>query len=196
MGEEKIFSKVEAVAPGFINFWISSAALQGSVAEILKENKNFGKLSGAKSASGGLKVNLEFVSANPTGPLTMANGRGGFYGTALANVLEKTGHKVTREYYVNDAGNQVRKLALSILAEKGFVPKFSEHYQGGYIKEWAMLVKLSKELEKRYGRSKLAKGIGKGALGATGVALAGYPVIGALLGSQHGKAAKVVKSVK
>ena len=164
LGEEKIFSKVEAVAPGFINFWISSAALQGSVAEILKENKNFGKLSGAKSASGGLKVNLEFVSANPTGPLTMANGRGGFYGTALANVLEKTGHKVTREYYVNDAGNQVRKLALSILAEKGFVPKFSEHYQGGYIKEWAMLVKLSKELEKKLklnyklGKSEFEKG--------------------------------------
>lgn len=105
------FEKVEVVAPGFVNFWLSPKILQKELAAILKEKESFGKLRTRHSQ----KVNVEFVSANPTGPLTMANGRGGFYGDVLANVLEKAGHKVTREYYINDTGNQIFLLGLSIL---------------------------------------------------------------------------------
>jgi len=112
LSEENIFSKVEAVAPGFVNFWLKPEVLQIGLKEILKKKSKYG---GSNVRGRMLKINLEFVSANPTGPLTMANGRGGFYGTALANILEKSGHKVTREYYVNDAGNQIMILGLSIL---------------------------------------------------------------------------------
>ncbi len=136
--ESKIFSKVEAVQPGFINFWIAPPALQKEAGEILKQGKNYGKL---KTEGKKLKINLEYVSANPTGPLTMANGRGGFYGDALANVLEKAGQKVTREYYVNDAGNQVRLLGESILAEYGMLLPAENHYKGEYVKGLAKILK-------------------------------------------------------
>lgn len=111
LSDQDMFSRVEAMAPGFVNFWIAPDALQSGVKDILKKKKSFGRAKASKSK----KINLEYVSANPTGPLTMANGRGGFYGDALARVLESVGHKVTREYYVNDAGNQVILLGLSIL---------------------------------------------------------------------------------
>jgi arginyl-tRNA synthetase len=103
---------VEAVPPGFINFWLKPEALHGELKEILRKKNKYGQSSVKGKRS---KMNLEFVSANPTGPLTMANGRGGFYGDVLANVLENAGRKVTREYYINDAGNQVFMLGLSIL---------------------------------------------------------------------------------
>ena len=81
------------------------------------------------------RVNVEFVSANPTGPLTMANGRGGFYGDVLSNVLEKAGYDVTREYYINDAGNQIKLLGESIQAAEGKIPVKEEYYKGEYIKK-------------------------------------------------------------
>jgi len=128
------FSKVEAIAPGFINFHLAPEFLQNEVKTILKTKKKYG----VNKVSPALKINLEFVSANPTGPLTMANGRGGFYGDVLGNVLEKVGHKVTKEYYVNDAGNQVRLLGESILAVAGHPsaggPAAGNHYKGVYIK--------------------------------------------------------------
>ena len=77
------------------------------------------------------------MSANPTGPLTLANGRGGFLGDALANILEAAGHKVEREYYVNDTGNQVRTLGLSLLAAEGIIPFEETFYRGEYVKKWA-----------------------------------------------------------
>lgn len=108
---------------GFVNIWIKDSALIRALDEEIsfQQKKK--------------KINLEFVSANPTGPLTMANGRGGFYGDALANVLTKTGHNVTREYYVNDAGNQVRLLGESIEAAEGRREAKGEYYKGKYIKE-------------------------------------------------------------
>lgn len=145
------FSKVEAFAPGFVNFWIAPAALQSGVQEVLNQKSKYGQ-SNDKGQS--LKVNLEYVSANPTGPLTMANGRGGFYGTALANVLEKAGHKVTREYYVNDAGNQVRLLGESILAGLGKMESAENHYKGEYVKT------LSKSLKSKV-KNKTAEQVGK-----------------------------------
>lgn len=129
------FEKVEAVAPGFVNFWISPGILHLKIKEILKGHQALG------TRHQGQEINVEFVSANPTGPLTMANGRGGFYGDVLANVLEKVGNKVTREFYINDAGNQIKILGESVLAELGCIPKKTEYYQGEYIKGYANFVR-------------------------------------------------------
>ncbi|TSC89745.1 MAG: arginyl-tRNA synthetase [Parcubacteria group bacterium Gr01-1014_3] len=125
--EEKIFQKIEAVAPGYVNFWISAKVLAAELQSILKFP------SSRKATKGKQKICLEFISANPTGPLTMANGRGGFLGDALANILEAVGNKVTREYYINDAGNQVRVLGESILAAIGKAEPKEEHYKGAYV---------------------------------------------------------------
>ncbi|OGF52065.1 hypothetical protein A2739_01785 [Candidatus Giovannonibacteria bacterium RIFCSPHIGHO2_01_FULL_43_100] len=108
----------------FINIFLKDDILIKELGEKLKfEEKN-------------KKINVEFVSANPTGPLTMANGRGGFYGDALSNVLEKVGYDVTREYYINDAGNQVRLLGESIEAVEGKREVKNEYYKGEYIKDF------------------------------------------------------------
>ncbi|MFC1594866.1 arginine--tRNA ligase [Patescibacteria group bacterium] len=115
--------KVEIADPGFLNFYIKKEEL---VKNLFKKN------SLAKKKT---KVNIEFISANPTGPLTMANGRGGFYGDVLANVLTSAGYDVTREYYINDSGNQVDLLGESIKAAEGKIPDKEEYYKGDYIKD-------------------------------------------------------------
>ncbi|MEK7464580.1 MAG: arginine--tRNA ligase, partial [Patescibacteria group bacterium] len=128
---EGIFHHIEVAEPGFINFWISEKALQSELQNILEK----------KSARGGSalgrKIQVEYVSANPTGPLTLANGRGGFLGDVLSNVLEWAGYKVEREYYVNDTGNQVLTLGKSILAASGLTKNEESFYKGSYIKSWA-----------------------------------------------------------
>lgn len=97
---DRFFEKIEVVKPGFINFFLSKEYLQKQVNEILKQQEKFGQLKIGKNK----KVNVEFISANPTGPLHIGNGRGAFFGDCLANILEKAGYKITREYYINDAG--------------------------------------------------------------------------------------------
>ncbi len=125
-----IFSKVKVVRPGFINFSLSPKYLAKSLNEILQQANKYGELNiGEKK-----KVLLEFISANPTGPLTIANGRGGFGGDVLANVMKKAGYKVSREYYVNNAGLQVKLLGKSIQAAAKLIPDSEEFYQGDYIK--------------------------------------------------------------
>jgi len=101
-----LFSKVEVAKPGFINFSVSKGYLQNQVKEILKQKDKFGSLNIGKKQ----KINVEFISANPTGPLTLGNGRGGFCGDVLSNVLEKAGYAVKREYYINDRGKQIKDL--------------------------------------------------------------------------------------
>ncbi len=128
---------IEVAGPGFLNFWIKRDALiSGLQRNIVSKSPK--KLFSAPKKSV-QKIILEFVSANPTGPLTMANGRGGFYGDVLANILERAGHKVTREYYINDTGNQIKLLGESILAAEGNPPAGGpdreELYKGEYIKE-------------------------------------------------------------
>ncbi len=127
-----LFSKVSATGK-FINFWIAPEAFQAELKNILKQKASYGDT----NVGEGKKVQLEFISANPTGPLTMANGRGGFLGDALGNLLKKTGYSVEKEYYVNDAGNQVRMLGESILAAAGKVAPDEKHYQGAYVKDLA-----------------------------------------------------------
>src|SRR3989344_8148948 len=123
----KYVEKIEVAGQGFLNFYISHKALYAAIGAISFRKK--------LSFSPRRKINIEFVSANPTGPLTMANGRGGFCGDVLANILERAGHRVTREYYIKDAGNQIKLLGESILASEGKIPDREELYKGEYIKE-------------------------------------------------------------
>jgi len=111
----KIFKKIEIKKPGFINFFLSKEYLQKQAEEILKEGESFGKLDIGKNK----KAQVEFISANPTGPLHIGNGRGAFFGDCLANVLEKTGYKVEREYYVNNppVSAQIRLLGQTALGK-------------------------------------------------------------------------------
>ncbi|MFH1610419.1 MAG: arginine--tRNA ligase [Patescibacteria group bacterium] len=125
------FDKVEVVKPGFINFFVKGSFLYEKVEEILKQEEKFGEL----KAKDKQKIQVEFISANPTGPLTLANGRGGFSGDVLANILYLAGHEVEREFYVNNFGNQVRVLGHSILKDD------EAQYLGEYID------KLSEELK-------------------------------------------------
>ena len=103
-----LFEKVEVAEPGFINFFLSREYLQKQVKEVLKQKEKFGQLKPGKSK----KTNIEFISANPTGSLHIGNGRNAFSGDVLANVLEKAGYKVTREYYINDAKNSKQIIEL------------------------------------------------------------------------------------
>ncbi|MDP1689083.1 MAG: arginine--tRNA ligase [bacterium] len=135
--KDKLFKEINVVSPGFINFWISSDKLEGEFKEILKKKNKYGKPSSSKGVRLP-KIQVEFISANPTGPLTMANGRGGFLGDVLSNILEFTGKKVEREYYVNDTGNQIITLGKSLLASIGLIADEEKFYKGGYIKTWAL----------------------------------------------------------
>lgn len=119
------FEKIEVAAPGYLNFYLSKKYLQDLVLEISQEKNNFGNL----KIGEGIRINNEFISANPTGPLTVGNGRGGFYGDSLSRILRKAGFEVTNEYYVNDAGGQVLKLGHSVLKDE------QATYTGDYIDE-------------------------------------------------------------
>ncbi len=111
------FEKIEVATPGFINFWLSPEILQKELGEILKKESKYGqpKTKGLKQKS----INIEFISANPTGLLTIGNGRGGFLGDVLANILEFQGSQVAREYYVNDAkaSTQIKELGKTAIGD-------------------------------------------------------------------------------
>src|SRR3989338_10184099 len=109
--KENLFSRIEIAKQAFINFWLSEQALRIELANIAKAKQRYGQGCAKK-----IKVLVEFLSANPTGPLPLHNGRGGIYGDTLANILKFSGYKVKTEYYINDAGNQIKILGASILA--------------------------------------------------------------------------------
>jgi arginyl-tRNA synthetase len=106
---DDLVAKVEVAGPGFINLTLKPAAWIGALRSAVKLGRDFGR----SDAGQGAPVNVEYVSANPTGPMHVGHGRGAVFGDALANLLNFTGFKVTREYYVNDAGAQVDVLARS-----------------------------------------------------------------------------------
>lgn len=110
--ESKYITKMEVKNPGFINFFVSKDYLFDNLNQVLEEKDNYGSCNIGNS----LKVNIEFVSANPTGILHLGNARGGAYGDSLARILSFCGYDVTKEYYINDAGVQIDNLGLSILA--------------------------------------------------------------------------------
>ncbi len=135
---EPVFSKIEIAGPGFINFFISDAYWQENLLEINRLAEDYGK----SKVGDGKKVLVEFVSANPTGPLHVGHGRGAAVGDSLSRILRHAGFEVKREYYINDVGNQMRTLGSSVylryqelLGNAIEFPK--DYYQGDYIKEIA-----------------------------------------------------------
>ncbi len=134
-------SKIEIAGAGFINFFISGNYFKKIIPRILKEKNDYGK----SDKFSGKTANLEWVSANPTGLLHAGHGRQVCLGKALANLLEWTGYTVTREYYYNDAGNQMSVMANSVYARymQIFEPEFpfpEEGYAGDYIKDIAQII--------------------------------------------------------
>ena len=136
--ESPSIASVTIAGPGFINFSVAAEAFASVVRRILGEGAGF-----ARPAFGeGRRIQVEFVSSNPTGPLHVGHGRGAAYGASVANLLEAAGYDVQREYYVNDAGRQMHILALSVwlryLERRGrAIPFPSNGYRGAYVREIA-----------------------------------------------------------
>jgi arginyl-tRNA synthetase len=107
-----LVARTEIAGPGFINFWLAEDQLVATHRQILEQGPRYGR----STSGAGRKVNVEFVSANPTGPLHVGHGRGAALGDAIAALLQWTGHVVTREFYINDAGVQIDRLAQSLWA--------------------------------------------------------------------------------
>ena len=131
-------TKVEIAGPGFINFFLSAEANQKVITDVLEQGEKFG----LSQVGQGKKVQVEYVSANPTGPLHVGHGRGAAYGSVVSSLLSAVGFDVHREYYVNDAGRQMDILATSVwlryLDESGEVFTFpSNGYQGEYVRNIA-----------------------------------------------------------
>lgn len=130
-------SKTEIAGPGFINFFLNEAAASQVIKDILEQGNNYGK----NSSGQGKKVQVEYVSANPTGPLHVGHGRGAAVGDSICRLLDATGWKVTREFYYNDAGQQINNLALSVQARcKGLGPDDSSWPEDGYRGEYIVEV--------------------------------------------------------
>ena len=136
--QDKLINKIEIAGPGFINFHLDNSAYHSEIRGILSNKKIFNQKKE--------KILLEFVSANPTGPLHVGHGRHAAYGASLGNILEAVGYDVTREYYVNDAGRQMDILCISViihlLKNKNIKIKMpSSGYQGRYIKTISETIK-------------------------------------------------------
>ena len=141
-------AKIEIAGPGFINFYLRGAQLAQVVHEVLRRGREYGR----GTAGAGRKVNVEFVSANPTGPLHVGHGRGAALGDGIATLLDWNGWDVTREFYVNDAGTQIDKLAQSLWARiQQQVGRHAGIPEGGYQGQY--LVELAEAVLAREGRA-------------------------------------------
>jgi arginyl-tRNA synthetase len=129
-------ASVEIAPPGFLNFRLDPAWIAAQVGPILRAGATYGRSTAAVPR----RVNVEFVSANPTGPLHVGNARGAFVGDVLSRVLEAAGHEVTREYYFNDFGSQVKALGASVRAIRAGEPIPEDGYRGAYVEEMARAV--------------------------------------------------------
>lgn len=140
--DKNIINDIQIAGPGFINFYFTNQFAAKVIEEILEKGDNYGK----SNLYSGKKANVEFVSANPTGPLTVGHGRNAVVGDTIANILEWMGYSVDREYYFNNAGRQMRVLGdsvklryLELLGEEIAFPE--DYYQGEYIKDIAEKIK-------------------------------------------------------
>ena len=140
--EGTVFSGLEIAGPGFLNLRLGHGYFENVLRDIQEEGKNYGRSQSGKKE----KIMVEFVSANPTGPMHMGNARGGVLGDSLAEVLSRAGNDVSREFYVNDAGNQIEKFAQSlearyfqILDGEENVPFPEDGYHGDDIRELAKI---------------------------------------------------------
>lgn len=134
--DNPLIEKVEVAGPGFINFYLAPTWANDVIFSVLENGKDYGRL----NLKNGKKVQVEFVSANPTGPMHMGNARGAALGDALASVLEMSGFTASKEFYINDAGNQIENFGLSLearylelLGREGEIPEGG--YHGEDIKE-------------------------------------------------------------
>ncbi len=147
---ERSVDLVEVKPPGFINFFVSKDHLFGVLLDVVKKGDNFGASDYGRSE----KMHIEFVSANPTGPLTIAHARQAALGDSLANIMTFLGYDVTREYYLNDEGNQMNILGRSIRARYMSLfgaeePLPEDGYKGSYV------IDIAKDIEKEHGRGYL-----------------------------------------
>jgi len=138
IGDNEIVDKIEIAGPGFINFYLSPAAFHAELETTIDSGESYGR----QPQKDGPGILLEFVSANPTGPLHVGHGRGASYGATVGNLLEAMGYPVSREYYVNDAGRQMDILGASVwlrwLEANGVDIEFPKGgYRGDYIREIA-----------------------------------------------------------
>lgn len=154
--EENLIEKTQIAGPGFINFFIKDAAWHEALKNIDEQKENFGRL----EWGAGKKVQVEFVSANPTGPLHIGHARGAVVGDVIAGLLSRAGCSVSREYYINDAGNQMNNLGKSVLlryrelaGEKIELPETA--YRGDYIRD------IANDILKREGDKYLREDEGK-----------------------------------
>ena len=139
--DDASITNIEIAGPGFINFFIAA----DSQFQVIKQIHDAGKQFGLSNIGAGKKIQVEFVSANPTGPLHVGHGRGAAYGSAVADLLTAVGFDVSKEYYINDAGRQMDILATSIwlryLEECGETVTFpSNGYRGEYIRDIAFSI--------------------------------------------------------
>ena len=132
-GAPSAIGSVAVAAPGFLNVRLADAALAALVNGVLADPASWGHVRAARPR----RINVEFVSANPTGPLHIGNARGAFVGDLLCRVLEAAGHTVTREYYFNDFGAQVHNLGASVAAVRAGEPLPEEAYRGAYVTDLA-----------------------------------------------------------
>ena len=153
------FEDVQAAGPGFINITLYRKDFTSTIKTINEEKESYGK----SNLGEGQKIQIEFVSANPTGPLHVGHGRGAAYGDAIGRILQATGSFVEKEYYVNDAGRQIDILTASVilkLAKKDINNYFPENaYKGKYIEEIG--TKISKIIKLKYDVKSLTKSIPK-----------------------------------
>jgi len=139
--------KTEIAGPGFINFFLAEAQVVGVLPSIIAAGSDYGK----SDVGRGRKINVEFVSANPTGPLHVGHGRGAALGDGIAALLEWTGWNVTREFYVNDAGTQIDKMARSLWARvQQATGRKAEIPEGGYHGEY--LTELARQILEKEGK--------------------------------------------
>jgi arginyl-tRNA synthetase len=128
-----MIERAEVAGPGFVNIWLASDYIAQSVDPIRQQGATYGRT----TQRGARALNVEFVSANPTGPLTIGNARGAFVGDLLCRVLEAAGERVTREYYFNDSGTQVDNLGASVRAVRLGEPVPDDGYRGAYVAQLA-----------------------------------------------------------
>lgn len=149
-----LIEKVEIAKPGFINIYISKECYLKEINKILHENKNYGK----NKLGNNRKINIEYVSANPTGTLHIGHGRGATYGDNLSRIMSFCGYDVTREYYINDAGNQMYNLGVSIKERYKEIcgQDFSIPEDGYHGKE---IIAIAQEIYAKNGSSKLSEDI-------------------------------------
>jgi arginyl-tRNA synthetase len=128
---EGSLDKVEVAGPGFLNLFLSEDWYRRAAGELASQGERLGRPADVEAVSE--RINIEFVSANPTGPVTAAGGRGAALGDSIARVLEFAGHPVTREYYINDRGGQIDRFAASIAARMKDEPLPEDGYEGDYV---------------------------------------------------------------